>query len=401
MKNISRRTPNALQKRAQLTGSPAALAIILVMLFAIVAYFLAVPEPYRRGYLEELPVAEYNNIVLDASPGRLEPSEEKASIKKIELQTVVADNTPQIQKQLISEQILIKKSLFKLIYEDYDFKVNTTTFSAARLHFVVSEKKGEGIIKVRLNKHTIFSRQAGTGETLDISLPQTYLHEGMNTLHISVLGGSIFQTKSYLLSDVNLETDSYLSKPAEQSFFITQNVAKNIEEAKLTAYVKQLGENVGLEIELNDEQIFNTIPPATFSLDLPIDLLQSGSNTLNWLSGREGEYKIQYGLVIIKELEIEEGGKRYYFSVSEKDMYFAVQTKKYTCELYLLKTSGADEITITLNSEAKQYAFENGEVKEDICSALKEGTNKIVLSVEEDTAISDLMVTVKNKVTTS
>ena len=170
-----------------------------------------------------------------------------------------------------------------------------------------------------------------------------------------------------------------------------------MDEAVLTALVSQLGGNVNLRADLNGDQIYNAIPPGSLSLDLPEDSLRSGYNTLTWSADRDGKYSIRYGKIIIKEIEIEEGGRRYYFSVSDRDMNFVNQPSKYNCELFLAKQSGDNEITVSINSDGETYKFEGGEIREDVCDSLKEGTNKLIMTVDEETVISDLTLTIKNK----
>ncbi len=384
-------------KRAQLKGNTAAMTIILIMLGGIVGYFAIVPAPWREGQLPDLPTAEYNNVILDATPGLIRPASERSSIKMIKLSGAIIDNSPAPESRYISDQLTITKSLIKSVHNDYDFSINTDMFSSARLHFAVSEKVGNGILTVRLNQHTVFSRAAGVGETLDIAFPRMYLHEEVNNIRISILGSDVWRTKSYGLTDVRLEIDNYPDTESTQHFSLTQNSAKSMETAKLTALIKTLGSRVNLEIALNDEQIFNAIPDADLTVALPSHLLNYGSNTITWSTDRGGKYSTKYAEVTVNELAVEEGAERYYFSVSKDDMYFANQPKKYDCELYLLKDHGADKITVTINSNAKIYSFEGGEVRDDICEKIHEGTNKITLSAEDDAEISKLKITIKNE----
>lgn len=377
-------------------GSPAALVIIIVILIGIIAYFAILPGPYKRELLQGPPAVEYNNVVLDASPGKLTTVKEDVVLEKISLPTVLVDNTPQTHRLMLIDQLLVKKGLFQDVYGDYNFDVNTDTFSAARLHFVVTDKEGGGILTVSINEHTIFSRGLGIGETLDIDLPKYYLREGTNTLRISVTGSSL-QTSSYLLSYVSLDMDNYLGELADQSFPITEDTAKALDEATFTARAERLEKSVNLILELNGEEIFNALPTTNLRIDLPTNLLKTRYNTLSWSTDRDGKYSLKHSIITLEEIEVEEGGKRYYFTIDEDDIYFARQDKKYDCELYILKRSGEDEIMVTINAVAKQHVFENGEVRADVCSALREGTNKLVLSVEDDTVISDLTLTIKNK----
>ena len=389
------------RKGSESSGSIAGLVILLTVLGMVIFYVIAVPESQR----EYLNITGPQNVVLDINPGLVGAGEvdvEKEAEYK--LATVIADNSPQPFEKLIRDQVLIKKGAFSEESLSASFEIaDKSLLGWVFIEADVDGKTGSGDIVLILNDQKVYSAPANLNSKASMQLPLDVLVEGVNNLSVKVSspGWSFWSTNSYQLSDINVVFGQYDSPTAKVSQLVSlaEKDVTGIGRAQLAAYVSQLSEQpANMKVYVNGETIFDGVPPSSFNIDIPANLLDVGSNTVEWEVDRDGIYKITFGEIIISTTRLPAEAKKFDFSISSS-LWDKIQAGKVDCEIYLKqdasKSSGND-ITVRLNTNIIKSTFTSEKILlEDVCVDLDEGVNSISLSASKDVYVEQLRITLK------
>jgi len=389
------------RRGSESSGSVAGLVILLTVLAMIIFYVLAVPESQR----EYLNITGPQHIILDVSPGLVGAGEvdvEKEA--EYNLATVIADNSPQPFKKLIRDQVLIKKGAFSEDLLSASFEIADKSL----LGWVIIEgnvigKTGSGDIILILNGKEVYSAPANLNSKASMQVPTGVLAEGINNLSIKVSspGWSFWSTNSYQLSDINVVFGQYDSATAKVSQLVslTEEEVTGVGRVQLTAYVSQLSDHpANIKVYVNGESVFEGVSPSSFNMDIPANLLNIGSNTIEWEVDRDGIYKITFGKIIISTTRLPAEAKKFDFSISSS-LWRKIQAGRVDCEIFLKQDasrSSRNDITVRLNTNIIKSTFTSEKILlEDVCDNLDEGVNSISLSASEDVYVTKLKITLK------
>jgi len=364
---------------------------IIIAIFGVMILLLIFMPSAERDELLGNVTPEYTSTVFSINPGQIEGAGEAETIKKIYLPDIIVDNSAKLNIEEIASQLEIKKSLFSTHTASSNFAIDFSKLNNARLQFKVTDRDGDGSLNVKLNGRTVFSRGVGLGESIDVPLPELQLKE-INTIRISVSspGFAIWETNSYTLSDVKLAKSEYDGGAEQQTFTLTESELDNTRSAKLTAFVKTLGTSANLELALNGNIFYNALPKESLSLSIPADSLRE-NNRLEWSSSKEGFYELKYITLKVNTLSIGDADKLYYFDIKDSD-WSKIESGKYDCDLRIVKNSGDELITIQINDMIREFDFEGMEIREGICSHLKEDENKLALFVDDKINIGEVSI---------
>jgi len=389
------------RRGSESSGNIAGLIIFLPVLAMVVFYVISIPESQR----ELLNITGPQHVVLDITPGLV--GEGDVDIEKTaeyNLAQVVADNSPQPFEKLIRDQVLIKRGTFSEDSLSASFEVtDKSRLGWVFVEGVVIGKTGTGDIVLSLNDKKVYSAPTNLNAKASMQVPLVLVVEGINNLSIKVSspGWSFWSTNSYQLSNVNVVLGQYDSPKAKVSQLVslTETDITGIGRVQLTAFVKQLSERpTNIKLFVNGETIFEGVPPSSFDIDIPANLLNIGSNTIEWEVDRDGIYQISFSKLIVSATRLPADAKKYDFSISSS-LWGKIQAGKVDCEILLkqdVSKSAINDLTIRLNTKVIKSTFTNEQILvEDVCDDLDEGINSISLSASEDVYVDGLKITLK------
>lgn len=381
--------------RTRYRSDPTAAVILLTILAAIVFYLFSIPEVTRQDILGE--VSTYNNTWLSAQPGEIVADASTMDFKEINIATTSVSNVLTAESVLLSNQFTTSAGVYSTDPETLSFNIDSLAeVSTANIAFTVSSKSGDGALTVSVNGRDIYSSEPALAERVSIEIPPNVLHSGPNTVIFSVEGPGLkfWQRNEYLLTAANAELEVFGASTAniEHSFSLSGDEASNADGAELTMFSRQNSPG-NLEVEMNGDLLFRGIPSPTFQLDVPVESIRSGQNTISFSVSEGGAYDLSF-ITLRVDTETVEGGSNYFFSIDSRD-WSRVRSGEFTCELLIRKTSGADTVVAKLNAFSRSYTFVDGEVEADVCDQLEEGSNKLTLSASEDLDLTLVRVGIK------
>jgi len=381
-------------RRGQSSGSVAGIVILLTLLGLILFYVIGVPESERVALNI---TQEKQQTLLDVQPGLVGKESGEVETFTYFLPTVTVDNTPQAHTFLLKSQVNLQSNLLFRDKETVSFTLDDLSdLSYAKIGLMISEKQGSGNLILYLNGEEFYSSEIEAEHPLLARIPFELLVSGKNNLTISVSrpGWRFWEKNSYLLTNVNLILGKYDSPTAKvtQLVILRKEDIQDIQQALMSAYVKQTGDRVNLNLSINDEPLFSGIPVSDFELDIPTSLLTIGNNHFTWEVARDGRYEILFGKLVISK---EEPGaaKQYSFTLSNKTDLIVPGAK---CSIFLEGNNTGDAVTIELNGKTLQGTFgdDNTLLIENICENLQEGKNTVILSAPEETYVKQLKIVV-------
>ncbi len=376
---------------------PVAAVILLTILAALFFYIFSVPTEVREELLPS--TVTYENTWLTSSPGGVPIQKAEIDFKLVTFPTTTVDNTLKAEPTLLSNQFSVSSGVYSAVPQAFSFNIDdTAAVYDVRVPLTVAGKSGSGRLEASLNGQKIYSASNVIGEQAVIIIPTHLLQTGANSLTFSASspGFKFWQSNSYVLSSATIEISRYSSNQASvaRPFSLSSDEAANIESSELTMFVRRLSTvSTNLEVGLNGATLFSGIPPSTFSVDVPTNLLKSGQNDITFSVDEEGKYEMNF-IVIRIQTETIKGGLDYFFTISSSD-WRRVQGGAYTCEMLIRKTTGANSVVVQLNSHTGEYHFSAGEVKVDVCEQLREGSNKISITSDEALDLADISVGIK------
>ncbi|UCD04552.1 MAG: hypothetical protein JSW73_02885 [Candidatus Woesearchaeota archaeon] len=399
-----------LSKKAQGTFSGGAIGgtvIIIVLLTFILIYIAVVPSEYKEEFnLTPTPPADY--VVLEEHPGRLFIEDEdssKTEFNTVSIEDVVLDNTPEQESTLLLPQGIVKKSLFSADILTFSFDVDDLdAINKIYLSANIIDKRGSGLVIVKLNGVTIYESEEPINKNLKITLPRHYLLES-NTIKITTSspGWMFWTVNSYVLSDIYVIEDLYSEDDAKvrRIVFINSETLADAKSIKFSAYPKRISdEDKEVNININGNTIYSGVPISNSGIDIEIskEHFKSGTNNIEFEVEKNGKYELIYMDLLFKTVEVkDEGMVKYTFSISDKQ-WEKVEDSRYECELFASKTSGDKSINIELNDNVLRYSFDNNyEISRDVCEFLEREDNEITITPDEEVYLNVIKITIQNK----
>lgn len=379
--------------RTRYRSDPTAAVILFAMLAALMFYFFSIPELSRQEILP--PISSYNNTWLSAAPGNIPTQATATDTMTLNFPSIEVDNTLVSEPQLLSNQFAVFTGVYSSQPQTLSFTVdNINDVSDARLSFAVSSKGGDGVLSVIVNGQSVYSSEPFLGQNVIFTVPSSALRDGANTVEFTVSspGFKFWRRNSYVISNTVLSLVSFSSTRATviQSFSLSNEEVANAQNAELMMFART--EAAGnLEININGVTLFKGSPNPTFQIEVPVNSLRTGQNTVTFGADRGGKFDLSFVQIDIQTETVEEG-VNYFFTIDSTD-WERVQTGVFTCELIIRKNTGAETVLTQLNSFSRSYSFSPaGEIRANVCDQLIEGSNKITLSATEPLTLAQVSV---------
>lgn len=380
--------------------SSAGIVILFAMFGGLLLYLYLVPPDVRETVLPPVEV-EQTQTLFDVKPGRLSFIDEIWRSKAIRLNDVEIDNTLQEEKHIVNNNFEVSSTAFNQHDTEFRFLIDKSDMKSAALEFIVYDKSGDSNLKIYLNDKDIYSSKPAMGDNLRVELPFYDLNDGVNNIIIttSAQGALFWKTNSYTILNINLVTSEYNAKTASatQTFSLTQSEASNAENIELNAYVIQNSlEDANVELYLNNNRVFKAVPQANFVLDISSDMLEGGSNIIEWVVDRDGGYSIKQAIIDMDTIKTTGNKIDYIFNIGININRY-IEKGYYDCNLVLERSSGGDRCIVNVNSEEKEVHFSSDIISIDICDDLKEGRNRVSFYTEDDDiSLSEATLTLEN-----
>ncbi len=375
-----------MNKRGQEGGGGAAALVALIALF-MVLYILFLPPEERSKILgEELSVAEEEEGVktelLLTQPGRVLPKGDMTSYHP--LPSVFLSSVTDAVVLETWNTLQIRRSVFTQSPQQLSFHLrDPELLNNVLLHFLVAS--GSGVLTITLNGEQIFNREITTRNIDPIPIKKSLLKkENVLSFSLSSPAPAFWKTYSYTLADISLRGDVLdpSKQTAQTSLYVDEHEKKLLQRSSLsftTLCDPSTAEKVSLV--LNGKTLFDNVPQCSVAtrLDVPLDAILQGSNTLTWQSTR-GNYK--FDVVRFESSLKEPQNYRTYFSVTPAQYDFA-REHNYPFVLSLL-FAGDDErrgrifvnnFVVPLDTGAMTY-------ETDISEFIRKGYNAIEIDPE-------------------
>ena len=379
--------------------SSAIFGILIALFVGILGFIFTVAPEVREDILPPV-VINYENIILDISPGSLRAGVTTEGIRTIPLNDITVDNTVQRQELKVIRDTTFSSGVLSEDAYEFRFSAELDKISATGLMFTVYDMTGVGDIVVYLNGHKVSSRSAVLGSQVIVDLPVTYLKEGANHVEITSKSPGIkfWQTNSVTILDLVLFTDEYDSDKSisTQVFSLSTSEAANADEATLKAFVAPSGESSNVEIKLNGLRLIKATPPQNLELTIPTTALKSGANVFEWSTSRDSKYHVKFANLLVDTVKTTGRSHTYFFDLSSRASD-KVRTGKYACTLTIERDSGDELVIVELNGVQDRYDFVGNPISIDVCNQLNEDRNEIKFMAEDELDLQRVQLVIHNK----
>ncbi len=343
---------NPLNKKAQPSGSAAALVIGIIALL-IVFYILFLPPEDRAALLGE----PYNPGGSSSSGSTSGEDDDTIDVDTSEPILIVSPGLIDWQaldeyeytlpsftiKKTSSDSVLTTISNFYVRNGWFDKQTRNYTFEIddldntenVLLSLVMAKKKGRLIIQ--LNGNEIYNFEPSQLNIEPIELSPSILKEGQNTLEfrVSDVGMEFWTTNEYSIENLKITASIYdVSRTeARNYFYITEEEGENIDAASLKFNPDcRISEAGYLDVFLNGVQVFSGIPDCGIlnTYHLSPNVLNIGKNSLKFTTD-DGSYLIDQ-ISVNTKLE-EPVHPTYYFELDE-DLFYSKKSTEIRCGDY-------------------------------------------------------------------
>ena len=395
-----------LKKKAQRTGSQAAVVIGIIALL-LIAYILFLPPEEREELLEgeeegdyAISAEEENITILNVSSMRLE-------------YVGVSEYTHNIPNLYLFEkteaQTLGTVNPFYIRNGWFDKKTHNATFYISdlantgnvALSFEAPTAKGRLIIS--LNGAQIFDYEVSQPNVGPIELKKELLKQGENKLdfRVSDVGIKFWTTNEYSIEDMKITADiADISKQMSTNVLtITNEEYYNLESAYLEFYPVCVPANVGrLEVSLNNKVVFSAVPDCEVlnRQDIFTADLNPGKNVATFKT-EKGSYRVE--LIKIKTKLKEVKTFLDYFEVNSSTYNDVLRDRKDVwLEINFVDDRERKEAEINVNGHLTYLDQIDAVYRKRIDSWVEEGTrNYVEIKPQTVLKIVDLKVTLNEK----
>lgn len=306
-----------LKKRAQSTGTGAAVLILLIAVL-IVLYILFLPPQARQDILDQPGPGGQGVLSKDLlieSPGRIEVLESGSIEHNLPAVNLFSTTQAVVIKTLSS--LYVKRGWLDTQPANVTFALeNVAHTDNVLLGFTFRSSRGR--LMVKLNGYEIFNSELRSIME-PVRIPHELLKESnMLTFEASDVGFRFWTTNEHALENIKLtaEVTDVSTQEAKAVFHVTTTEKNNLNRVFLKFMPDCLQATIGvLDIFLNNHNIFSAVPDCTVlrSLELAPEYLISGENTLLFKTIK-GVYVID--LIQVKAQLKEISYPAYYFEVT-------------------------------------------------------------------------------------
>lgn len=292
-----------LRKKAQKSGSQAAVVVAVIALI-LIAYILFLPPEERDALLGDETGGTYytgtsdngNITILNVSSMRLEyvgEDEYVHTIPNLYLYERTEANVIESFNPFYIRNGWFDKKLKDLIFYITDL-ANTDNVA---LSFIAPQ--AEGMLMISLNGVQVFEYEVTQENVGPISLKKELMKEGENVLSFSISGVGIkfWKTNEYSIEEMKVTGDvTDISQRASLNVFTVKNEEYyNLERAYVEFYPVCDQAKIGLlEVSINNRKVFSSVPDCNTLNRQDIDSkdLNPGKNTVTF-STEKGSYRIE------------------------------------------------------------------------------------------------------------
>ncbi|MCF7872307.1 hypothetical protein K9L97_04710 [Candidatus Woesearchaeota archaeon] len=324
------------------TGSNAAIVIIIIVVLMLL-YILFLPPGDRQQLLEGgIPTGQGSttNQGDGTSTGTLQEYLLREQVGKVykqgrdekDLELATTTIGTKTESQIVKQKstIYVKNSIFEDIQDNLQFDVDPNLANNLILSFNVDA--GIGTIIIKLNDETIFRGDLAYMNSPPITLDKQILRENnIITFEVESPGIAFWKYNHYTLSNIKITGDIKDTRKSKntQTFSLEESDYERIDTTRLR-YLPECQEEYirDLEIQINDEKIFEGIPDckAYNYISINKETLQPGTNKI--------EFDVTEGTIMIDRPQLQIKFKKadyntYYFEIPDK--YFEEKSEEPRC----------------------------------------------------------------------
>ncbi len=374
---------------------PTSTIVLLVLLAGFLLFILSIPEADRQEVLGVVGADLEPELLFSASPGEVFLGSKAKTTEQFELPNFELNGVVGSNDEVLDSLLILKSSVFSEDSKSFVFtpEIDLDTVGL-NLNFFIQSYSGPGKLTVLLNGATLYSATPTIGKQIRINLPPSSLVDGINTLDFSMShdGFNMFKSTSVTLSDVLVRTDSYGNAlDYEYTFSLEENVKVN--SAEFAALVRNSGsDRIGLEIEVNGNQLYDGVPSGSMLLDIPNSVLHSGLNKIIFSIEKGVSYELTFPTITVKTSDLGDA-LTYYFMISNSESS-RIRDRRVSCDLKIIESQGkVDTVAVSLNSFVEEYNLASGSAEGDVCNKLVYGRNTLALSAEDSLELERVSIT--------
>jgi len=321
-----------LYKRAQQSGSQAAVLIMLITI-AIVIYIMFLPVDERRDILGDDDDSDdnnddddgevdfiYNETLIKESIGRLDYIARDNYEHDIPSLNLLSRTDAEILKK--TSPFVIRNNWFEKKFETMQFDLENSE-NTDNLQLSFTAKKHRGILQIKLNDEKIFEGEFDSPTVEPILLPKEKLNS-INHIEFSVssVGFAFWKTNMFSFENLMITGDitdksGYDSK---NIFTVSSTEFYNLEKAELWFSTDCSPNDIGkLHIKINGEVIYSGIPDCG-QINPPVDITDS-------ITPKKNEIRFQNdrGQMLVDQIRIKTELKElpypvFYFDISDEQL---------------------------------------------------------------------------------
>ncbi len=389
------------KKRAQETGSGAAILVIIITI-SIILYIMFIPPSERQKLLDDVETTKNGKIIngdyevttlLSEKPGKLTYLKEKEiehNIPSFNIYTktegivLKEKNTLYIERELFNEE----KANLSFVIKDIE--------NANNLLLSFQSAKNSGFLVIKLNGIEIFNKEITENIVNPIKIPKEHI-ENENVLEFSTssIGIAFWSKHEYLLENIKITGDitDVSARTAKTNFIVDEFEKDNLKKVKLRYYPDCTPTEVGtLRIRLNDCKVFTGVPDcnqASIHEMLPY-CMSEGENVLEFET-EKGHYLID-GIRVRSELK--EARDFIYDFHLNSSTYEDIKTEESYVNLTMkfADPNIEKEASIIINGHETVLDTDKLEFGRNIRLFINKGTNIIKILPKEDFYVSELNV---------
>ncbi|MFH1642346.1 MAG: hypothetical protein ABIC04_05620 [Nanoarchaeota archaeon] len=392
-----------MKKEGMLRKSQGFNAAVLVAIIAglIIIYMLFLPAEDRENMLKETNTEKAstnsdNIVLLKESVGRLDPTENVANEKIPNVYLFESTNS----KELASlNPVYVRNGLF-------DEKTKTASFSIDNIDNVqnvvmsFTAPKRSGILTIKLNDNIIYEYDLNKLNVDPIKINKKMLKtDNILEFSVSSVGMKFWTTNEYSIENIMIVGDE-TDKSRQESrnvFSLTDTDYQNLESAelKLIPYCGSIGSVGVLNIEVNNHNIYSSVPVCDdlIKQDVPLGILNAGTNKVI--------FKTTKGSYSIEQIEVNLESKDtisnvYYFEVNDttyKDV--TEDDRDITLTIRFVDKEERKRLDLDVNGHSYRIDQYEKTYTRDIRSWIEEDNNFVKLTPKTTVDIVEMMVEVE------
>ena len=377
-------------------GVSVLIVLFIVMIVTVVVLTSFTPSDERDRLLGKDDEVE-GQYILNAKSISVEESRSRNALVDINLKDFDLDSSDHVSDFQVDDSFVLKNNLLKEKIGTFSLFVDES-LENFYITFFISDKKGDGDLKLYLNGELIDKVSADIGSKVVFNVPRDLLLSGKNDFVLKVTLPIGFYTNYYSIIDLR----AYMTEKEEKSSFEQSFVfdTDSVEEASIYAYVTKLKtseENKKIRVLLNDNEIYDAVPPlindvSPSHLEIPLDLsiLNSGVNYLTWEVEEGGAYSVDFARIEYKlPNDDEDDSFVIYFNVGNTEFKKAklISTK---CILTFKSEDVNTEFDFSINGELFSAASDLRGASFDVCQNLLQGKNTLRIYPDKDMIFSEI-----------